>query len=79
MSGGDDGERDDMKRKLTPYERITANEPPGFRQRPKPSHIWWCFDDQRGCETLNGHEGHDLVRIGPKAPLPEEKKQEPSP
>ena len=59
----------------TPHERLMANEPPGFRQRPKSSHVWWCFDDQRGCETLNGHEGHDLVRIGPKAPLPEEKRR----
>jgi hypothetical protein len=50
----------------TPYERLAARQPPGFRQRPKASHVWWCIDCQLGCESLNGHQGHDLTRIGPK-------------
>lgn len=27
---------------------------------------WWCVTCKRGSSTLNGHWGHDLVRIGPK-------------
>jgi hypothetical protein len=55
---------------MSEYEELMSRFP-GMRAKPKAAHVWWCVDCQRGSESLNGHQGHDLVRIGPKAKLPE--------
>ena len=39
----------------------------GADDRARP---WWCSNCQTRCESLNGHWGHDLYRVGPKPPLP---------
>ena len=33
---------------------------------------YWCITCQTRCESIKGHfnKGHDLVRVGPKPPLP---------
>ena len=48
----------------------------GMRAKPKASHRWWCETCRRGSESLNGHQGHDLTRIGPKPSLSEERLRE---
>ena len=47
-----------------------------MRAKPKASHRWFCETCQRGSESLKGHQGHDLYRIGPKPSLSEERLRE---
>ena len=47
-----------------------------MKAKPKAGHIWWCVTCQRGTESANGHQHHNLYRIGPKAPLPDSQSPE---
>ena len=63
---------DDTKRD-TPRHPYSGMQ---FPAKPKAAHRWWCETCRRGAESLRGHQGHDLYRIGPKPPLSEERLRE---